>query len=139
MNRIQLEHIIRAASQISGDSEIVVIGSQAIHAQTMKLPPIAFQSIEADIYPCNQPDRADQIDAAIGELSAFHDTHGYYAHGIGPETAILPAGWQQRLIRFSNENTGGGAGEGQRVQPRAYAAWHCEQAEAYAAGAVDAS
>lgn len=107
MNRIQLEHIIRAASQISGDTEIVVIGSQAIHAQTMKLPPIAFQSIEADIYPCNQPDRADQIDAAIGELSAFHDTHGYYAHGIGPETAILPAGWQQRLIRFSNENTGG--------------------------------
>lgn len=30
MNRIQLEHIIRAASQISDDSEIVVIGSQAI-------------------------------------------------------------------------------------------------------------
>ncbi len=107
MNRIQLEHIVRAASQISGDTEIVVIGSQAIHAQTMKLPPIAFQSIEADIYPCNQPDRVDQIDAAIGELSTFHDTHGYYAHGIGPETAILPAGWQQRLIRFSNENTGG--------------------------------
>jgi hypothetical protein len=37
MNRIQLEHIIRAASQISGDSEIVVIGSQAIHAQMMLL------------------------------------------------------------------------------------------------------
>jgi len=32
MNRIQLEHIIRAASQISGDSEIVIVGSQAIHA-----------------------------------------------------------------------------------------------------------
>jgi hypothetical protein len=32
MNRTQLEHIIRAASEISGDSEIVVIGSQAIHA-----------------------------------------------------------------------------------------------------------
>jgi hypothetical protein len=43
MNRTQLEHIIRAASEISGDSEIVVVGSQAIHAQPMKLPPIAFQ------------------------------------------------------------------------------------------------
>jgi hypothetical protein len=42
MNRIQLEHIIRAASQISDDTEIVVVGSQAIHAQNIKLPPIAF-------------------------------------------------------------------------------------------------
>jgi hypothetical protein len=107
MNRTQLEHIIRAASQISGDSEIVVIGSQAIHVQPMRLPPIAFQSIEADVYPRNHPERADDIDAAIGELSTFHDTYGYYAHGIGPETAILPAGWQQRLIRHSSPNTGG--------------------------------
>ena len=107
MNRTQLEHVIRAASQISGDTEIVVVGSQAIHAQRMKLPPIAFQSEEADVYPRNHPERAEQIDTAIGELSPFHDTHGYYGHGVGPETAILPAGWQQRLIRFSNENTGG--------------------------------
>lgn len=49
MSRTQLEHIIRAASQISDDIEIVVIGSQAIHAQEMKLPPIAFQSAKADV------------------------------------------------------------------------------------------
>ena len=110
MNRIQLEHIIRAASQISGDPEIVVIGSQAIHARKMKLPPIAFQSVEADVYPRNHPERADLIDAAIGELSQFHKTHGYYAHGIGPETAVLPAGWEQRIIRISNPNTGGATG-----------------------------
>ena len=73
MNGTQLEHIIRAASQISGDSEIVVIGSQAVHAQRMKLPPIAFQSDEADVYPRNHPERADEIDAAIGELSPFHE------------------------------------------------------------------
>lgn len=110
MNRIQLEHIIRAASQISGDPEIVVIGSQAIHAQKMKLPPIAFQSIEADVYPRNHPERADQIDVAIGELSFFHLTHGYYAHGISPTTAILPAGWEQRLISINNPNTDGATG-----------------------------
>ena len=71
MNRIQLEHIIRAASQISGDTEIVIVGSQAIHAQDMQLPPVAFQSAEADVYPRNHPERADEIDAAIGELSIF--------------------------------------------------------------------
>jgi len=110
MNRMQLEHIIRASSQISGDSEIVVIGSQAIHAQAKRLPPIAFRSSEADVYPRNYPERADEIDAAIGELSQFHKTHTYYAHGVGRETAILPAGWEQRLIPISNANTGGATG-----------------------------
>jgi hypothetical protein len=110
MNRIQLEHIIRAASQIADDPEIVVIGSQAIHAQNVTLPPIAFQSVEADVYPRNHPERADDIDAAIGELSPFHETHGYYAHGVSPQTAILPAGWERRVIRISNSNTGGATG-----------------------------
>lgn len=110
MNRIQLEHIIRAASEISDDTEIVVVGSQAIHAQNVKLPPIAFLSAEADVYPRNKPERADEIDAAIGELSRFHETHGYYAHGVSPKTAILPAGWEQRVIRISNPNTGGATG-----------------------------
>jgi len=95
MNRTQLEHIIRAASRISDDAEIVVIGSQAVHAQEMKLPPI---------------ERADDIDFAIGELSSFHETFGYYAHGVSPETAILPAGWEGRLIRLSNANTDGATG-----------------------------
>jgi hypothetical protein len=110
MNRTQLEHIIRAASQISDDPEIVVIGSQAIHAQNVKLPPIAFRSAEADVYPRNKPEPADEIDAAIGDLSIFHQTHGYYAHGVSPRTAILPAGWEQRVIRLNNPNTGGATG-----------------------------
>jgi hypothetical protein len=110
MNRIQLEHIIRAASKISDDNEIVVIGSQAIHAQDVKLPPIAFQSAEADVYPRHHPERADDIDAAIGELSTFHATHGYYAHGVSPETAILAVGWEKRLVRISNPNTEGATG-----------------------------
>ena len=78
MNRSQLEHIIRAASRISGDTEIIVIGSQAIHAQTERLPPIVFQSMEAYVYPRNHPERADEIDGAISELSDFHQTFGYY-------------------------------------------------------------
>ena len=90
MNRTQVEHVIRVANQISSDAEIIVVGSQPIHAQSMKLPPIAFQSDEADVYPRNRPERADEIDAAIGELSPFHDTHGYYGHGVSPATTILP-------------------------------------------------
>jgi len=50
------------------------------------------------------------IDGCIGELSPFHETFGYYAHGVGPETAKLPTRWKGRLIRLENENTGGTIG-----------------------------
>jgi hypothetical protein len=26
--------------------------------------------------------------------------YGYYAHGVGPETAVVPAGWEERLVRL---------------------------------------
>jgi hypothetical protein len=44
-------------------------------------------SQEADIYPLGDPAKSDLIDGTIGELSPFHETFGYYAHGVGPETA----------------------------------------------------
>lgn len=62
MNRTQLEHIIRAASRISGDPEIVVIGSQAVHAQEIKLPAIAYLSEDADVYPRNHPEQHEDDD-----------------------------------------------------------------------------
>ena len=38
MNRAQLEHVIRAAATIAGDTEIVVIGSQAILGRYPQAP-----------------------------------------------------------------------------------------------------
>jgi hypothetical protein len=107
MKRSDLAHIIRAASQISGDKEIVVIGTQAIHAQNRPAPKMALISEDADVYPLHHPELADDIDANIGELSPFHKSHGYYGHGVSPQSAILPEGWQTRLIEFSGEETGG--------------------------------
>lgn len=62
------------------------------------------------MYPRNHPERAELIEGAIGELSGFHDTYGYYAQGVSPTTAVLPRGWEDRLVVLKNENTGGGAG-----------------------------
>jgi hypothetical protein len=57
-----------------------------------------LQSLEVDIYPLRDP-RADLIDGALGDGSQFHVAFGYYAHGVGPETAKAPAGWQERLLK----------------------------------------
>jgi hypothetical protein len=53
-------------------------------------------SVEADVWPADDPVKADLIDGCIGEMSPFHDTFGYYTHGIGPETAKLPKFWKKR-------------------------------------------
>ncbi|MBI4904595.1 MAG: hypothetical protein HY820_13220 [Acidobacteria bacterium] len=105
MTRSQLEHIIRAAGVIADDNDVIIIGSQAVLGQFPEAPPELLASIEADIYPRTFPQRSEMIDVAIGEGSKFEVTFGYYAHGIGPETAILPEGWESRLIPIDNENT----------------------------------
>ena len=98
MNRAQLEHVIRAAATIAGDTEIVVIGSQAILGRYPDAPAALLVSADVDVYPRNLPERADLIEGSIGELSPFHETYGYYAQAVGERTAILPEGWQARLV-----------------------------------------
>lgn len=77
MNRAALEHIVRAAAMISGDDELIVIGSQAILGQYPDAPAALLMSDEADVYPRNHPERAELIEGSIGELSPFHQTFGY--------------------------------------------------------------
>ena len=110
MNRAALEHILRAAAAIANEREIVVIGSQAVLGQFPHAPEELLASIEADVFPRRAPEKSILIDGAIGELSAFHQTFGYYAHGVAEDTATLPAGWQDRLVPLHNENTGGATG-----------------------------
>ncbi|TMA83279.1 MAG: hypothetical protein E6J72_00445 [Deltaproteobacteria bacterium] len=110
MTRADLEHVIRAAADIASDDDIVIIGSQAILGQFPDAPPSLRVSVEADVYPRNHPERADLIDGTLGEGSPFHEAYGYYAQGVGETTAVLPAGWQERLIVVRNANTRGATG-----------------------------
>jgi hypothetical protein len=105
MKREELEHIIRASGDITDQYEFVIIGSQSILGPVPN-PPDAFTvSMEVDIYPLRFPELADEIEGAIGEGSLFHKTHGYYAQGVGPNTAVLPTDWLNRVHRIQNGNT----------------------------------
>lgn len=114
MRREQLEHVLRAASQIAGDPDVLVIGSQSVLGAIPeeRLPPAATASIEVDVAFFDDPDdrKADQVDGAIGELSAFHESFGYYAQGVSVSTAVLPAGWRDRLVLVDTSNTAPGRG-----------------------------
>jgi len=110
MQRYQLEHIVRAASGITGATEFVIVGSQAVLGQFPEAPNVLLVSMEADIFSLRSPADSELVDGCIGEGSPFHQTFGYYAHGVGEETAILPTGWRGRVIPIRNENTGAGVG-----------------------------
>ena len=105
MTREELEHVIRASADITGQYEFIVVGSQSILGAVPNPAAVFTMSAEADIYPLRAPELADKIDGAIGEGSQFHETYGYYAQGVGPDTAILPDGWLQRVHRVQNVNT----------------------------------
>ena len=57
MKRHELEHIIRAAAAISDSPDLIVVGSQSILAQVPDAPDELTASIEADVYPKNDPER----------------------------------------------------------------------------------
>ena len=110
MNRAQLEHIIRAAAGNADANDIVVVGSQAILGSFPDAPAELLESMEADVFPRDKPHDSILIDGGIGELSPFHETFGYYAHGVDETTATLPEGWRERLVPIRNENTRGATG-----------------------------
>lgn len=110
MNREDLEHIIRASADITDQYEFIIVGSQSMLGAHPNPEEVFKVSAEADIYPLRAPELSELIDGVIGEGSRFHDTHGYYAQGVSPETALLPAGWFHRVHRVQNANTNGRLG-----------------------------
>ena len=101
----QLEHAIRAACVVAEESEVIVFGSQAILGSFPDAHDDLRQSMEADIAPKNHPERADLIDGSLGELSQFHQTHGFYVHGLKLEAASFPEGWDDRMVRVQTPAT----------------------------------
>lgn len=117
MRRDQLEHAIRAACQIIGRPEVIVVGSQAILGTfgEDELPLRATMSGEVDILPIASSNEetaqlADRIEGVAGEFSPFEELHGFRIDGVDLETSALPEGWRDRLVRVQNANTAGPGG-----------------------------
>ncbi len=118
MRRDQLEHAIRAACQIIGRPEVIIVGSQAILGTYPEeaLPSLATMSMEIDILPIADTNEetarlADDIEGVAGELSPFEEMHGFSIDGVDLDTSALPAGWRDRLVKVQNANTAAVGGQ----------------------------
>jgi len=107
MKRDDLEHVLRAAGAITGVSTWVIVGSQAILGAVPNAPTELLVSQEVDLYAPADEAASDLVDGSIGEKSPFHESFGYYAHGVGEETAILPTRWRERAVAIQTARTSG--------------------------------
>ncbi len=115
MNRSALEHLLRAAAAITGETTFYVVGTAAIVASLPTeagLPSVILRSREADLIPASSSARSiDLIDGALGQDSTFDGTFGYYADGVEFSTVTYaPAGWRNRAITFTSAATRGAEG-----------------------------
>jgi hypothetical protein len=106
MKKHQLDHILRAAGDITGQKQFVIVGSQALHGKDPDLADEIVMSAEADLFVSTQPDVTALLNE-IGVDSPFHLTYGFYADPVGEGTAVLPKGWEGRLVNLPAGDTGG--------------------------------
>ena len=107
MKRSDLEHVLRAAGAITGVKTWVIVGSQAILGALPDAPAELLVSQEVDLYAPGDEAASDLVDGSIGERSPFHDSFGYYGHGVGAETAVLPSRWRDRALTIDTPATEG--------------------------------
>ena len=87
---------IRAAGAVTDQTELVVIGSQAILGQYPDAPERLLGSHEAGICFPGRANLVEMVEGATGELSRFEETFGSYAGSASDRTATLPARWRGR-------------------------------------------
>jgi hypothetical protein len=109
MKKQQVDHILRAAGELTGEKQFVIIGSQSLHGKYPDLADDILRSFEVDLIAKNLANRTAWLNF-IGQDSRFHETHGYYADPVDENTATLPKGWKGRLVNLPPGDTGGVSG-----------------------------
>lgn len=104
MKKQQLDHVLRAAGRITGETQFLIIGSQSLHGKYPDLPDDIARSAEVDLIAKKDVDRTEWLNA-IGQDSPFHETFGYYADPVDETTATLPEGWKGRLVNLAPGDT----------------------------------
>ncbi len=110
MQRSELEHLIRACSAMTGHTQFVITGSQALLGLDEHVPDELHSSLTADLFCQGDSEATKLITKSLGENTLFDQTFGYCARGVNEEDFILPEGWRERVIPIESSNTAGACG-----------------------------
>lgn len=94
----EIQKALEAACAVSNHRQFVIAGSLSVLGVMVEPPPRMSMSIDIDFYPKNDPGRASDIAALLGEDTEFHEKNGYYLDAVSPSLPVLPDGWEDRLV-----------------------------------------
>jgi hypothetical protein len=109
MKKQQVDHVLRAAGRITGETQFIIIGTQSLHGKHPDIADDIVRSAEVDLIAKRDGSRTEWLNV-IGQDSKFHDEFGYYADPFEETTATLPKGWKGRLVNLPKGDTGGVTG-----------------------------
>ena len=110
MQRSELEHLIRAAAALTGRTQFVICGAQALLALGPDAPEELLTSLTADIFVPDDEESTQLIGQSLGEMSVFDQTFQYCARAVNQEDVILPEGWRDRVLPIATPDTAGACG-----------------------------
>ena len=101
MDLKDLYRLFQQARELTRQAEFVVVGSHsALGApRDRELPARMTMSIDVDAWTRNDPARIFELQAALGQGSAFELENGYYLDPVSPQLPTLPEGWESRLYK----------------------------------------
>lgn len=99
MDREQIGRLLAEAHKLTSHREYVIVGSLSILGATASPPADMVHSIDVDLYPRQDPGRAEEIARALGLGTDFEQENGYYADAVSPSLPTLPDDWESRLRR----------------------------------------
>ena len=91
---------MKAAAEVSGEQQFIVVGSQSVHAHTDNVPVEVLISKECDLWAKGKEKKLAVVEEALGQRSPYFTDHGFYVDAVEPGLILLPAGWESRLKPF---------------------------------------
>ncbi len=98
MQRAQFEQLVVRTASVANRREVVVFGSQSVHAVTDQPPTEVLISAECDVWLRDEPLVAQRLTAELGKDSAFAKAAGVYVDPLPPDLPMAPEGWERRLV-----------------------------------------
>lgn len=101
MDLKDLHKLFAQARKLTRQAEFVVVGSHSALGvpRDRELPARMTMSIDVDAWTRNDPGRIFELQAALGQGSAFELENGYYLNPVSPRLPTLPEGWESRLYK----------------------------------------
>jgi hypothetical protein len=78
-------------AEVSGQRELVLVGSQSVFAYTDNVPAEVLISEGCDVWSKSHPEKLSVISETLGKGSPYHLANGVYVDPVDPGIILLPS------------------------------------------------